>query len=191
VTQDHVKISPFAPLRIAALALTPEQKAAFQRIGEQEKALRGGFAAVKTEDQLRARAKHARRQEAIWRGAAEDFETELAARIAARRGAAPPPAGSSVAEPSPPPKPEQPASDEEEQEGPQTELTRLFFQEVFAGRRPKNWSYRRLHARMKEWVAEKNRGDQGSRVVASETTVRTVRKKLWSVEQRKDLRAQP
>jgi hypothetical protein len=180
--RDDTHLLPFPPLRIAELALAPEQKAAFQKIGDEERALREGLAAVKAEDQLRARAKHERRQERSWRLAAEATEAELAAHIATRRGAAPAPAGSSAAEPSPLPEPVQdgdPAPGEDSEDGPQTELTRLFFQEVFGGLPPKKWGCRRLHERMKGWITEKNRADGGKRVEAGETTIRRVRKKPW------------
>lgn len=151
----------------------PNKKAPFQKIGEEERALRGGLAAVKTEGQLRAKAKHERRQEAIWRLAAEASEAELTARVAARRGVAPAPAVFVTSDPSPTP---EPTPDEEVQDGPQAALTRQFFQAVYGGRPPKKLGYRALHERMKDWIVEKNKGDQGSRVAASETTVRIVRK---------------
>ena len=82
--------------------------------------------------------------------------------------------------PSPTPEPERiapPAADEEEQDGPQAELTRLFFNEVYGGRPPPKLGYRKLHERMEKWVEEKNR-DGGSRIPASLTTIRRVRTKL-------------
>jgi hypothetical protein len=91
------------------------------------------------------------------------------------------PAVSTAPDPSPTPEPEQighPAPEEEKQDGPQTALTRLFFQEVFGGPPSKKWGCRRLHERMKEWVAEKNKADGGTRIAASETTIRNVRKAL-------------
>lgn len=90
--EDDRKIPRFATPR----TLAPEQKAAFQKIGEQHKAfakgLANGLAAIKAEDELRARARRERRQETVWRRAAEASEAELAARITARRAAAPAPA---------------------------------------------------------------------------------------------------
>jgi hypothetical protein len=84
-------------------------------------------------------------------------------------------------DPSPTREPEQdghPAPGKEAEDGPQTELTRLFFTEVYSGHPSKKLGYRALRQRMKEWVAKKNEDDNGSRRVASETTIRNVRKAL-------------
>jgi hypothetical protein len=95
---------------------------------------------------------------------------------------APAPAASVAPDPLPTPEPEQvskPApGEEEEQDGPQAELTLLFFRDVYGGRPPEKFGYRRLHERMEDWVAKKNKDDGGSRVAASETTIRRVRKEL-------------
>jgi hypothetical protein len=90
------------------------------------------------------------------------------------------PAVSAAADPSPTPEPERigSAPDEEQQDGPQAELTRLFFQEVYPGGPPKKMGYRRLRERMEDWVVEKNTLDHGSRIAASETTIRRVRNAL-------------
>jgi hypothetical protein len=71
-----------------------------------------------------------------------------------------------------------PAPGKEERDGPQAELTRLFFQEAYAGHPPKKIGCRPLRERMENWVAEKNKLDHGSRIAASETTIRRVRGSL-------------
>jgi len=87
VPKDAHKILSFATPRIGALALTPEQKAAFEKIGAQERAVADGLEAFKKEAELRALARR-------WREEADAFEAEadaLAARRKAAAGTAPEP----------------------------------------------------------------------------------------------------
>ena len=124
------------------------------------------------------------------------LQEETAARLATLREAEARAAkkfGAPLASPAPPtpeeeqtvpPTPEEekddPTTPEEEEDGPQTELTLLFFKEVYRSRPPKKWGYRRFREPMKPWVADKNKEDGGNRITPSETTIRKVLKKLRS-----------
>jgi hypothetical protein len=194
VPEDDLRLPRLAPAALSVRALLKSQKDQVAGLGTLlPPELRPLPAAVEltrqglTEQRQaipaleRERAARLREIAAIELEIAERRETVRTVEEWLARGGRPGIPSLAAADPSPTPEPGQigpiaPGKDNEESEdGPQSELTRLFFQEVFGGRPSRKWGYRKLHERMKDWVVEKNEADGGSRVAASETTIRRVR----------------